>query len=331
IARQVESPPSRLLATIENNLGATLLYAGQHQEAMVFMNDALNNWRGLGQENSSSAITIMTNLASLLHQQGELDRAEALYREAIDRRLQRFGESGALGAAYLNLGTLLTQRYQLDSAGEHVQQGVDLIVRFEGENTVNQARGLLVRSRWYQAAGEYQAAHADITNAIDMFEQTLGAEHLFSRVAQTQQALLLAHAAQHDYDQLQQLSALPVREQLQAVIAQLSALQPQSNRFLAQAQCAKARYELTQANPQRALELAVHCVELRTALTADSSWELADAQAIAAAARLQLGMAQAEDQLQQARQRLLTTLGVKHPKVVWCDRWLRAGEAEVQS
>ena len=322
MAQQVVSAPSRLLATIENNLATTMIYSGRTMEALPHLRKALDNWRGLGLEDSSSALTVMTNLASLLHQQGNLEQAEQLYRESIERRRQRFGESGALGAAYLNLGTLLTQRYELELAGQHVQQGIELIERFEGEQTINQARGLLVRSRWRLAVGDFIDAHDDVSEALRLFDQTLGSDHLFSRVAQAQQAMIVAQAARDEFANLNQLTSAPVRNQIEDVIGNLENLKPQSNRFLAQALCELARYDLAERSPERALEAASQCLDLRLELTSERNWEVAEAQTIVAAAELVMGSQQAENELQQARSHLVQVLGDQHPKVQWCERWL---------
>ncbi|MEM7054973.1 MAG: tetratricopeptide repeat protein, partial [Pseudomonadota bacterium] len=323
IAREVEQPPSRILATIENNMAATLIYAGRGDEAMPFLEAALDNWRGMGQEDSSSAITIMTNLASLLHQQGELDQAEPLYREAIERRSRRFGESGALGAAHLNLSTLLSQRNELEAARESVEQGIELIQRFEGAQTVNFARALLVRTRVDQSAGHYQAAFDGANEAERLFSEKLGEDHLFTQIARTQQAIIRSRAEQDaQIEWLQQASRQSNREQLQSVIEKLESLQPQSNRFLAQALCERAKYELHANNPTAALESAQRCLALREELIANTSWETIEARALVATAEFVQGSDQAAAELDRARNDLADILGSDHPGVRWYERWL---------
>ena len=323
LARQVEAPPSRLLATIENNLATTLIYAGRGTEAMPYLKAALDNWRGLGREDSSNALTIMTNLASLLHQQGDLNQAEVLYREAIERRSQRFGESGSLGAAYLNLGTLLAQRYELQAARQHVEQGIALIERFEGGQTVNLARALLVQARVDQAADEYQTAHERVLQAEQLFSETLGDTHLFTQVAKTQRAIVKAQAERAaSQDLFEQISTLSGQQSLEAVIDRLRQMQPQSNRFLAQALCEQAKHALYLSSPGTALESAQQCLELRREITVESSWEIVEARAIVAAASVAVGNDQAMSDLNRARADLASILGEDHPNVKWCERWL---------
>ena len=323
LARQIETPPSRLLATIENNLATTLIYAGRSAEAMPYLRAALDNWRGLGREDSSNALTIMTNLASLLHQQGDLNQAEALYRESIERRSQRYGESGSLGAAYLNLGTLLTQRYQLQDARQHVEQGVALIERFEGGQTVNLARALLVQARVDQASNEYQTAHERVLQAEQLFSETLGDTHLFTQVARTQRAIVQSQAERAaNHDLLEQLSTLSGQQSLEAVIDRLRQMQPQSNRFLAQALCEQAKHALYLSKPSIGLESAQQCLELRREITVESSWEIIEARAVVAAASLAVGNDQAVSDLNRARADLANVLGEDHPNVKWCERWL---------
>ena len=113
---QTRPYPSRLRATTANNLATTLVYAGRSNEALPWLRKALENWRALDLADGSSALTIMANLAGILQQRGEIAEAEPLYREAIRRRKERFGESGALAAAHLNLGLLLAIRHQMPEA-----------------------------------------------------------------------------------------------------------------------------------------------------------------------------------------------------------------------
>lgn len=305
---------SRLIARTANNLGATLFYAERGTEALPVMEFALEHWRALGLEDGSDALTVMTNLASLLHQQGELDRAEPLYRELIERRERRFGASGALGAAYLNYASLLATRYRPDEAERSARRGMDLIVRFEGEDSINHARAQLVFGRVLTTVGDLDRAQGYLDRAVAMFERLLGEQHRFSKVARLHRARLAV-----------EIEAELAREELLQVIAALEALQPGADSHLAVGLCDLARLEIARGAPAAGLEAAARCRSLRQRTLPPDSWMLAEVDALEAAAQLQLGQAAARQQLAAARDRLAQVLGAGHPDLRWCDRQLDPG------
>lgn len=304
-----EPAPSRLGATTSNNLATTLIYSGRGDEAMPFLREALNHWRGLGLENGSSALTVMANLASLLHQRGDLSEAEPLYREAIRRRTEQFGESGALAAAHLNLGSLLATRHRIEDARNHVQRGVAMIERFEGRESLSHVRAVLARGRVELAAGSFGPALDDLGAARRRFEEMVGPDHLFTAIAEFQTALADGRANNRSTDRLA------------AATRTLEELQPSSNRYLAQALCETARLEIDKA-PETAASLARRCLNLRRDELAMSAWRVSEASAILLAARIAGGDLSAVAELRSARQVLARALGADHPKLEWCDRWL---------
>ncbi len=310
---QAHREDSRLVARTANNLGATLFYSGRSSEALPVMEYALQRWRALGLEDGSDSLTVMTNLASLLHQRGDLDRAEPLYRELIDRRQRRFGASGALGAAYLNYASLLSMRYLPAEAEKHVQQGLDMIVRFEGEASVNHARALLVFGRVLTTVGEFARAEVFLDQAVAMFAELLGADHLFSKVALMYRARLSVA-----------MQAERGRNELQAVIDALEPLRPGADSHLAVAHCEMARLEIMRGQASAGLAAAGRCRALRENSFAPDSWLLAEVDALEAAARMQLGQDRAREQLAAARDRLAAVLGPGHPDLRWCDRMLES-------
>jgi non-specific serine/threonine protein kinase/serine/threonine-protein kinase len=308
---QAHRERSRLVARTANNLGATLFYSGNTTEALPVMEYALEQWRALGLEDGSDSLTVMTNLASLLHQMGELDRAEPLYRELIERRQRRFGASGALGAAYLNYASLLAMRYRPEEAERHVRQGLEMIVRFEGEASVNYARALLVFGRVLTTVGDFARAEDFLDQAVTRFDNLLGTDHLFSKVAKMYRARLSVA-----------MQAERGRDELQAVIDAMETMRPGADSHLAVAHCEMARLEIMRGQPRAGLDAAGRCRALRETSFSAESWLLAEVDALEAAARLQLGQDRAREQLTAARDRLAAVLGPGHPDLRWCDRLL---------
>ena len=176
-------------------------------------------------------------------QRGELAEAEPLYREAIRRRTEQFGDSGALAAAHLNLGSLLATRHRIETARDHVGRGIAMIERFEGRDSLNHVRAVLARGRVELAAGNFERALQDLDAARQRFENVVGPDHLFTVISEFQTALGEARATG------------TATERLEAATRRLEAQQPASNRYLAQALCETARLKIDTA-PQAARSLA---------------------------------------------------------------------------
>jgi non-specific serine/threonine protein kinase/serine/threonine-protein kinase len=305
-----EPRPSRLRATTRNNLATTLVYAGRTDEALPHLRAALDNWRAMGLADGSSALTVMGNLASLLHQRGLLDQAEPLYREAIRRRTERFGESGALAAAHLNLGALLATRYRARPAREHIARGLEMITRFEGRDSISHVRGRMSRGRAELALGNAARAEDDLRAARSRFAEVVGPEHLFTAIAEFYAALARAETEGR------------VTPRLARAADGLAQHRPASLRHYAHALCAQARLAV-EDDPATAAALARECLDIRRDRLKASEWLIADARSVMLAAQLRAGDASVAQSLREARSVLVRELGDDHPKTAWCDRWLR--------
>lgn len=306
---QTQPYPSRLRATAANNLATTLVYAGRSNEALPWLRKGLDNWRALNLEDGSSALTIMVNLAGILQRRGELAEAESLYREAIRRRKERFGESGALAAARLNLGLLLAIRHQIPEAREQVQRGMRLMARFEGRDSLNHVRARMARGRVALAGGEHDQALEDLAAARERLEAIVGPDHLLTAISEFFVALADARAQGQATDWLAR------------AIEGLERQRPAADPYLARAWCDMAQLKVEE-DPVDARRLASQCLELRRDKLALSDWKISEARAIVLAARIESGDTDAVPALRRARQTLARALGPDHPKLAWCDRWL---------
>lgn len=257
--------PSRIRATTANNLATTLIYAGRMAEALPYLERSLANWRGLERADTSAALTVMGNLASLRHQRGDLSDAEALYREVVQRRLERYGESGALAAMHLNLGSLLAQTGRIAEAGEQVREGLAMIERFEGADSINYTRGLLARARVDRIAGRYDRARLEADEAVRRFTEQVGADHLFTALARMDLALTAAEAGRPEG-----------LEQLADAIAALDALAPVADPYRAEARCREAHLRLRD-ELGGAAEAAGICRDLYEDSLDVSEWRRAEA------------------------------------------------------
>jgi len=302
--------PSRLRATTANNLATTLIYAGRRNEALPWLRKALDNWRALDLADGSSALTVMANLAGILQRRGELAEAESLYRESIRSRKERFGESGALGAARINLGLLLAIRHQIPEAREQVERGMRLMARFEGRDSLNHVRARIARGRVALAGGEHDQALEDLSAARERVEAIVGPDHLLTAISEFFAAL--AHARTQGQ----------ATDWLARATGDLERRRPAADPYLAQAWCEMAKLKVEE-DPVDARRLASQCLALRRDELALSDWQISEARAIVLAARIASGDAAAVPALKSARQTLAAALGPDHPNLAWCDRWLK--------
>ena len=123
--------------TAQNNLGATLLHAGQLAEAERMQRDVLAHVRG--DNGQGTVVNDYQNLALTLHEEGHSTEAVSYARRALDLQRQREGESsGNVAVALRSLA--ITEQYAGDTVaaereyraalriGEHLagEQGIAL-------------------------------------------------------------------------------------------------------------------------------------------------------------------------------------------------------------
>ncbi|MBY6203599.1 serine/threonine-protein kinase [Halomonas denitrificans] len=264
--------PSRLRATTANNLGTTLIYLGRNADALPYLERSLANWRGLDRADSPGALTVMGNLAGLRHQRGDLADAEALYRETLRRRIERYGDSGALAAMHLNLGSLLVLTGRIDEGERHIAEGLAMIERFEGRDSVSYTRGLQARARLDREAGRFARAREEIGRVVERFADQVGPDHLFTSIARMDQALTDAVAGEAGG--------------LEALDRALQALErggASTARFRAEARCHEAALRI-ERGLDGAGEAAAECERIYVEEVEVSEWRGAEARLLRAVA-----------------------------------------------
>ena len=264
--------PSRLRATTANNLGTTLIYLGRNGDALTYLERSLTNWRGLDRADSPGALTVMGNLAGLRHQRGDLADAEALYRETLRRRIERYGDSGALAAMHLNLGSLLMLTDRIEEGERHIAEGLAMIERFEGRDSVSYTRGLQARARLDREAGRFARAREEIGRVVARFTDQVGPDHLFTAIARMDEALTAAVAGEPGgLDALDE--ALETLERGGASTA----------RFQAEGRCREAALRIDRSL-EGAVDAAVECERIYAEDIEVSEWRSAEARLLRAVA-----------------------------------------------
>jgi len=308
LAQAVDSGPNRTLAMARNNLGVSLLNAGRTADARLAFEAALDIWQALGLGESSDALTVIGNLATIYHQQGDLQLAEAAYADAIELRRQRFGDSAALAAMMNNYGQVLIIRYRLMEARDQLEQARDMMGRFNGETSPHYA--IMLRSLGLLAltGGDVEPAAENFSRAEAILLDSVGPDHLFTVIVRAQVARALARR-----------DPTAAVERLAELIEQMAVMGAPAETHKAGALCEKALVLLDLNRPEPALAAAERCLGIRLESLPDEHWEITKAEALMAAAEYQLGDPAARPVLAANLDALSDTYGPGHPRLAWLE------------
>lgn len=306
LALTLPEQPNRTLGYAYNNLGVTLLHAGQFEEAGRAFNRSLAIWQSLGLEESNDALNVINNLAAIYFRLGELVKAEAMYAEAIRLRRERYGESAALAATMNNHGLILIIRHRLGEAREQLEEARELLVRFVGDRAPDY--GIVVRSLGLLnlTEGDLETADALLKQAETTLHASLGPEHLFSVIVATHLAYLQARRAPD-----------LVSEHFAGPLATLAELGAPAEIHLANALCEKAVILIDLERYQVAAETAGQCLDIRRARLPSGNWEIAKAQALATIATSRLEPGSSAEPLHSMLEPLNQAYGPRHPRLLW--------------
>jgi len=305
LALQVSSSPRPLMARAENNLAITLLIGGQTTKAIRHLEAAEALWLALGREESSNALAVTANLASVLNRIGRSREAEQRLRRVIRLRQAHYGESAAMAAARLALGRLLVVRGALDEAEQQLRGAQDIFARFVGEGTPDYAAALLGLGELAEARDRFGQARAHFSAADDIMRSLLGDAHPYTFQTELS-GLRASRLAGHALD----ASAL---DELVERTAQAGGLGQTAH---AQALCEQAGAAYAQNRYGRGLESAQRCLRLLRGLGLDG-WRRIEARALVRLGEEAAGMAPATGALDGLIARLAEAMFPDHPRVMW--------------
>lgn len=303
LALEVSSGPRPLMARAENNLAITLLIGGQLEGAARHLEAAEALWLALGRGDSSDALSVTANLASVLDRLGRSDEAVQRLERVVRVREEQYGPSAAMAAARLSLGRLLVVRGRLAEAESQLEQAADIFARFVGDDTPDFAAAQL-------GLGELAEAQGDDAQALDHYRR--------SRDIMT--GLL---GPRHPYSLQTRLAVLNVQRRLQSDLSVEAYAELDGDAEAAGASarsarsaitCERARIAIERDRPNDALAHARQCRDLRTALDL-GGWRLTEADALILLARRALG--ESSDGLQSRVATLAEQMYPRHPVVRW--------------
>ncbi len=255
-------------ARAEGNLAATYLLRGDFARAIEHMEAADELWTELGRSESPDALTNRHNLAAVLDRFGRIDEAEQRFRTNVTIRSQRFGPSGSLGAAKLQLGRILAVKGQFEEAEDLIHQAREMMRQYVGDQTPDYASTYFGLGELARAKSEFDAAAGHFSQAERIFRNALGERHPFTLFAKSEYLAAQAYAKGHD----------PEADYAE-IIESYEAIGPAAHTYLAQLYCERSRWRLNQYRNGAAHEDAERCHELRDRLS-QGGWRLLEAKAL---------------------------------------------------
>ena len=178
-------------AQVLNNLGLSLLQAGDYPSAEPILRRALRtSEQQFGSQDPTTALSI-NNLAGLLQMKGDYAGAESLYRRAVTTRERAFG-SGDPGTAISNnnLARVLQARGDSAEAERLLRQTVSVMEKTFGPDHKFAATAILNLAALLAANGDSDGAEPLFRRALAIREKTLG-DHPDTAIALDNLAALL--------------------------------------------------------------------------------------------------------------------------------------------
>ncbi len=247
--------PWPLMARAENNLGTTLLIGGRLEEASRHLEAAEALWFAMGRGDSNDALSVMSNLALALDRLGRSDEAERRLRRVIATREEKYGDSGAMAAARIHLGRLLTVKGEYEEARSHLVAARDVARRFVGEESPDHGAALIGLGELAYARGRYEQAQAYFADSARIMKGRLGNRHPYS----VQAALEVTNVQVR-------LDADVGIDAYARVIEQAREIGGAGRTVLSAALCGYSARAIEEERHQSAHEAAEECLELRRIL-----------------------------------------------------------------
>ncbi|MCH8478756.1 MAG: serine/threonine-protein kinase [Wenzhouxiangella sp.] len=291
-------------ARAEGNLAATYLLSGNFVQAIDHMLAADALWSELERSESPDALTNRHNLAAVLDRLGRIEEAEQRFRTNVSIRSQRFGPSGSLGAAKVQLGRILAVRGEFEEARELIQQAQEMMRLYVGAATPDYASTYFALGELARARSDFDAAAKHFARAEAIFGDALGEGHPFTLFARAELAAAMAYARDQDPE-----------SDFAGIAEAFQAIGPAANSYLAQLYCERSRWRLAQGWNEQAHRDAERCEDLRKALS-QGGWRLLEAEALSLLAASRLGNgAEPRVRLHQVLDRLAEQMSPEHHRL----------------
>ena len=178
----------RETAYIMNALALALMDARQLQEADRLLGECLQIMTALGKQDTTQALTMLSNQGVIAAMLGDNARAEPLLRRAVDLRRKLYGRSAALAALQQNLGRLMVRSGHAQEAQPLLVDALAMAREFSGEHSP-MTLTIMLSVAEVEIALNDTAADGDLQHALTTIAAQLGTQHvLYARGEE-----LLAH------------------------------------------------------------------------------------------------------------------------------------------
>lgn len=151
---------NRQAGVFQNNLGVTLLAAGDQAGAVAALKKARAIWQDTGLTDTPDALNTANNLAALEMLAGRAEAAEPLFAEAVRVRRKLFGASGGTAALLSNHGKVLLQLGKTAQAAALLEEAVVMAEQFVGAGSMAHVAALAGLADARLAAGSPEAMMA---------------------------------------------------------------------------------------------------------------------------------------------------------------------------
>ena len=178
--RELFGPTSLEVAPTLMSQGALALLRGDSAAAERLFDQSLQIYRSHGQERTTSATSVMNELANLYSISGRQDRAATLYRAALDIDRQALGnDHPQVGHHLHNLAVTLQAQGKLEEAAPLYEESMQIFQRVLGERHPQTLDASANYGRFLHRRGELARAEETLGKVVELDRQARGARHAF--------------------------------------------------------------------------------------------------------------------------------------------------------
>lgn len=167
-------------ASVHSTIGSPLRRKGDVKEADDAFTIAADHWRTRLPDKAIALGTVLNNLAILARQRNQLERAEALYHEALDVRRTLYDRPHPdVAVVLVNLGFVLQQRNKFEEAETMLREAVAMHHEiYKGEH-IGEAVAIDRLGITLAARGKNEEAVAMLLQARGLFKRLVGDRHQY--------------------------------------------------------------------------------------------------------------------------------------------------------
>ena len=148
----------RKLGVHYNDLGVMRIRAGQPEQAIEPLREALKIWKETGLENSPDALNTLNNLAAIEVVSGRYGNAVPLFRDLLDLRRILYGSSTATAAVLNNYGKTLLHLDRPEEALPLLEEASAMALQHGGEASMAYASAVAGLAEALSRTGQFEDA-----------------------------------------------------------------------------------------------------------------------------------------------------------------------------